>query len=244
MKLNEDFTDRPLIADIGRWHITRFVESAAAQLPAESRILDAGAGECAYKRFFVHCRYLAVDLAVGETAWNYANLDCVAALERIPFRDSTFDAVLCTQALEHVESPWTVLAEMQRILKPGGRLFLTAPMAHEEHQTPYDFFRYTSFGLRSLCNRAGFAEVEVVPFGGLFTRWAYELPRALQLLSATAKTGSGKLMRRIITGILVVLIRLIQALLLSLDRYDRSRRDPFGWSVTAVKKGEPCIPRV
>lgn len=225
--------------DLGRWHITRFVRGVAEQLPAGTLLLDAGAGECAYRPLFAHCRYLGVDLAVGDRDWNYRGLDLAARLERLPLRDASIDAVLCTQALEHLEWPRETMAEFHRVLRPDGRLFLTAPMAHCEHQIPYDYFRYTSFGLRSLCVRAGFRAVEVIPFGGLPMRLAYELPRLMDLFPASG-LARGRLSGR---GLLLLplrvatlpLVRLLQRLLVLADRFDGIRNDPFGWSVRAQR---------
>src|SRR5690349_11209449 len=165
------------LRDTGRWFVTQFAIESARALPARSKVLDAGAGEGAYKHYFRHCEYYAVDLGIGDERWNYTELDCVASLECLPFTNQTFDAIVCTQVLEHLAHPWLSLGELARILKCGGRLYLTAPQAHCEHQTPYDFFRYTSFGLTSLLTEAGFSSIQLRPFGGMCTRWAYELPR-------------------------------------------------------------------
>ena len=224
---------------LGRWHVTAFVRDVAARLPPGTLLLDAGAGECAYRPLFAHCRYLGMDLAVGEREWDYGELDVAARLERLPLRDASVDAVLCTQALEHLEWPREAVAEFYRVLKPGGRLFLTAPMSHCEHQVPHDFFRYTSFGLRSVSERAGFCKVDVVPLGGLPMRLAYELPRLLALFPA-AGLRRGPVDWR---GLLLLPMRLmLQALLVSLqrilvraDRLDRVRNDPFGWKLTAER---------
>jgi len=240
MQLYEDFTTRSKIADLGRWYVTQFVKQVALQLPSGTLLLDAGAGECAYKRFFVHCRYVGVDLAVGQPAWNYHNLDCIAALDRLPFAGASFDAVLSTQTLEHLEQPGESVRELYRILKPNGKLFLTAPMAHAEHQTPYDFFRYTSYGLRLLCERAGFKQTIVRPFGGMFARWAYELPAALSIFPNSGIFERRPTMRGMAWLPLKVLaagwIAIMQVVLLLLDGFDKRGEFPWGWSVIAMKE--------
>ena len=104
-----------------------FVGRMAASVPAGALVLDAGAGEGRYQPEFAHTRFIGVDLAVGDEAWNYNNLDALCTLIEMPFRDNTFDAVLLTQVLEHVTEPQMVIKEIQRVLKPGGRLFLTVP---------------------------------------------------------------------------------------------------------------------
>lgn len=237
--INEDFSTKNKIQDVARWYVTRFVESVAKSLPADSSILDAGAGESVYKKFFSHCNYKAIDLAIGESRWNYTNLDYVGHLHAMPIEDETFDAILCTQVLEHLEWPRESIKEMYRVLKPGGKIYLTVPMAHEEHQTPYDFFRYTSYGLESICKHAGFYDIKISPFGGLWVRWAYELPRALSIFPHTGIQNNNPN----IIGILLfpvkvaafIVVRLLQILFLELDRFDAKKNDPFGWACEAKK---------
>jgi len=73
-----------------------------------------------------------------------------------PFDDASFDAVLCNQVLEHVFTPDAFLKEIARVLRPRGRLLLTVPFVWDEHEQPYDYARYSSFGLSALLERSGF----------------------------------------------------------------------------------------
>ncbi len=237
--VNEDFSTRSKLQDTGRWYATRFVESVASDLQEGSSILDAGAGESVYKKYFSHCDYKAIDLAVGESRWNYENLDYVGVLHDMPIEDESFDAVLCTQVLEHLEWPRESVQEMYRVLKTGGKLYMTVPMSHPEHQTPYDFFRYTSYGLESICKHAGFKQIEITPFGGQWVRWVYELPRVMSIFPRTGFRskklniwGVALFPLKVITfGV----IRLLQILFLWLDQFDKAKDDPFGWSCVASK---------
>ena len=245
MNVSEDFTKASKLRDIGRWYVTEFVKKTALTLSPGILLLDAGAGECSYKGFFSGVRYLAVDAAVGNPTWNYHNLDCISMLDRLAFQDESFGAVLCTQTLEHLEWPRESVQELFRILKPGGTLYLTAPMAHHEHQAPHDFFRYTSYGLDSICRKAGFTTVQVTPFGGTFTRLAYEVSRLLSVFpSAGLRKGPLQLKGILclpIRALLLLPTRLLQELLLGLDCLDRKRDYPFGWGVIA-QKGSPHNP--
>jgi SAM-dependent methyltransferase len=237
--VTDDFTRHTRKQDVGRWHISRFVEDVSRQIPAGSSVLDAGAGESVYRHLFSHCDYKALDLAVGDDRWNYEGLDYVAPLDDMPIPDASFDAVICTQVLEHTERPQESVAEMFRVLRPGGRLFITAPMAQSEHQTPYDFFRFTSFGLRSLCTRAGFAAIELTAFGGRWTRWAYELPEALAIFPTSGlRTGRPDLRGLAMLParqVMKALISFLQSVFFWLDRVDRRRDFPFGWACVATK---------
>lgn len=237
--MHEDFTKRSKFQDLGRWYITRFVEAVARSLPEHAAVLDAGAGECVYRRYFSHCRYTSIDSGVGESGWDYSQLDHVGNLHEMPFDESEFDAVLCTQVLEHLEWPRESVSEMYRVLKPGGKLYLTVPMAQSEHQAPHDYFRYTSYGLDSICRKAGFREIETTPFGGLWVRWAYELPRGLSIFpSSGLRRGDPQLPGiALLPAALVArgMVRLMQHLFWGLDRFDEKKDDPFGWSCVATK---------
>ena len=237
--IKEDFTKRSKIRDIGRWYINKFVHQISDDLPDNALVLDAGAGECAYRRFFNHCQYKSLDLAVGEENWNYQNLDYIAPLHKIPIADNTFDAVLCTEVLEHLERPRESVKEIYRVLKPCGKLFLTVPMAHAEHQAPHDFFRYTSYGLRSICQEAGFKNISITPFGGMFVRWAYELPDCKSIFPVL-RTNDGDINTK---GLVIfpvkafthLLIRALQFILIRIDTLDKKRDFPFGWGVICEK---------
>lgn len=76
---------------------------------------------------------------------------------QIPFEDSSFDLILCTEVLEHAEDPDKLVREMNRVLQPGGMALITVPSMWGEHETPYDFRRFTSFGVMKLLEQGGFS---------------------------------------------------------------------------------------
>jgi len=208
------------------------VAEFARSLPAGTRVLDAGAGECRYAHEFTHCRYVAVDLAVGDADWDYSRLDTVADLARLPFPDSFFGAATNIVVLEHVREPRAVLAELNRVLVPGGHLLLAAPQEWGVHQAPHDYFRYTRPGLQWLLGEAGFTGVAIEAGGGFFTllgrrlldsilyfqggwRWLLFLPAAS------------------LCGVLGVLLPL-------LDFLDPTRNTTLGYVCTA-RKADPEV---
>ena len=156
------------------------VSEFAHSLPAGSRVLDAGAGEGAYREFFHSHRYCGVDLAIGDPSWNYGRLDTIADLTHLPFRDDSLDACLNIVTLEHVREPAQVLREIARVLKPGGALLLAVPHEWEVHQAPHDYFRFTRHGVEYLLSAAGFDRVAIRPAGGLFRLLSRRLLNALQ----------------------------------------------------------------
>jgi SAM-dependent methyltransferase len=80
-----------------------------------------------------------------------------------------YDVVLCSQVLEHVAEPGKAIEEIMRILRPGGRLVLTVPFLSRLHEEPFDYFRFTEYGLRVLLEASGFQVVEVLPTGSLLS---------------------------------------------------------------------------
>lgn len=168
-----------------RIYLRRFLVRAAEAVQPGQLVLDAGAGRAQYRGLFSHARYETADfLAVeGKT---YAEPDYVCDLAEIPVSDARFDHAVLTQVLEHVPEPAKVLAELHRVLKPGGTLWLSAPLFYAEHERPYDFYRYTQFGLRHLLERAGFDVLEIDWMEGYLGTLSYQA----RLLSTSLRASS------------------------------------------------------
>lgn len=87
----------------------------------------------------------------------------------LPFPDNTFDVIVTTKIiLEHVTEPSEVMKEFHRVLKPGGRAFITAPHIRRQHQKPHDYFRFTENALEYLAKKSGFREWNVDAADGYF----------------------------------------------------------------------------
>jgi len=154
--------------DSASYGIEQFVFSLSKELPPDAKILDAGAGEAPFKKFFKSHKYIAIDTKCGDADWDYSNLDFAGDLAKLPFKEGTFDAVLCTQVLEHVKEPGKVLEELHKVLKKGGFLYLSAPQGWGVHQAPHDYYRYTCYGLQYLLEKVGFRVIYIRPSCGYF----------------------------------------------------------------------------
>ncbi len=152
-----------------------FIKEASRLVNSNQIVLDAGAGECKYRVYFPHTSYIALDFLCGDNRWDYRRVDIGGDVINIPLKANTVDMVINTQVLEHVSEPAKTIQEFYRVLKPGGRLFLTTPQGWYEHQIPHDYFRYTSYGLRHLFHKAGFQVDFIKPMGGYFRYIAYRL---------------------------------------------------------------------
>lgn len=205
--------------------ILSFMQQAAHAIPAGSVVLDAGAGDAPYRELFAHCDYRTSDWSNSVHDGAQAS-DYVASLDDLPLDDATVDAVLNTQVLEHVERPRRALDELARVLKPGGELWLTVPLVNELHEEPFDFFRYTPYGLRSMAEEAGLEVVSIEPLNGYFTTLAQLLRHGGLIMGVGA---DGDFSRRGVAAGLRLLARALPAL----DRLDRRRALPLGYALRA-----------
>ena len=209
-----------------RTSIARFVMRCASETPQGQRILDAGAGDSPYRHLFAHAAYTSADWpnSIHEGG---RRADIAASLEDLPVDDSAFDRVLCTQVLEHVPEPATVLAELSRVLRPGGELWLTVPLAWPLHEEPFDFFRYTPHSLRHLVEGAGLEVLEIEPRNGYFATLG-QLCR-ISPWSVGRPDDAEAQRRRALTSALAELGRALAAY----DELDALRIFPLGYAVRA-----------
>jgi SAM-dependent methyltransferase len=176
-----------------------WVRKALSRIPAGGRILDAGAGTQPYRGACSHLKYVAHDfgaydgrgdgvgLQTGQFA--YGALDIVSDITAIPAGDATFDAILCTEVLEHVPHPIRALRELVRLLKPGGDLILTAPFVSFTHFSPYHFCTgFSRYFHEHYLAELGMDILELTPNGGYFDLIAQEVRRTSAIAPRYAGT--------------------------------------------------------
>ncbi len=182
---NLEKSNLPLIEikDFNQRSRDRWVEEKAATLKPNSTVLDVGAGTCPYKKSFSHCQYTTHDFKaytgekLGGTT-EYGGIDIESDIVSIPVPDNSFDAILCTEVLEHVPEPIAALREMARILKPGGRIFITAPLGSGLHQLPFHYYGgYTPGWYEKFFAEFGLDPIEIIPNGGFHRLLAQECMR-------------------------------------------------------------------
>lgn len=121
------------------------------------RILDFGCGSKPYEPLFVNADcYVGCDIQVSGHVHSDSRVDVFYDGKRLPFGDRCFDAVVSFETFEHVFNLPTVLAEINRVTRADGHLLISLPFAWGEHEEPYDFARYTSFGIDSVLRDAGY----------------------------------------------------------------------------------------
>jgi SAM-dependent methyltransferase len=157
-------------------------------LPQGVRILDAGAGELRNRPFCAHLSYVSQDFCQyqGEGdgrglqtgIWDTSSIDLVCDITAIPEPDAAFDVILCSEVLEHVPDPIKAIHEFARLLKPGGKLILTAPFASLVHFAPYHYHTgFSRYWYEHHLTQCGFRIGELTPNGDWFAYCRQELMR-------------------------------------------------------------------
>ena len=145
-----------------------FIAESFSRFGKRKRLLDLG---CGIKPFlYIYHRYseLSVGIDVAHTPHGTEMADMIYDGKKIPFPDAEFDYVLCTEVMEHIPEPKDLLKEIHRVLKPRGVLVMTVPFMVPLHEEPYDFYRYTKYGLKYLTDAAGFSSHEIKVFSEYF----------------------------------------------------------------------------
>ena len=123
---------------------------------SKGRLLDVGCGSKPYKKLFSVDEYIGLDIDQTGHDHGSSDIDVFYDGSIIPFDDNYFDHVFSSEVFEHVFNLDKLLLEINRVTKSGGSLLITLPFCWDEHEEPYDFARYSSFGIHSLLERHGY----------------------------------------------------------------------------------------
>ena len=218
----------------------QWVQKVLSEVPAKSKLLDAGAGEQKYRDFCSHLEYSSQDNAgydgrgdgIGGHVeeWTYGLTDYICDITSIPAQSGSFDAILCTEVLEHLPDPVTAVTELTRLLRPGGLLLLTAPFCSFTHFSPYFFS--TGFSRNWYLHhlrKLGFTSIELTPNGNFFEYIAQEI-RRIPIASKDYTLHADSWKVRLATLTLLNFLKKC-----SCEDIGSSEYSCYGWHVKAVK---------
>lgn len=206
LEFQKNLKDNPSSENEAKRH--EWVHSILSELEEGQTILDAGAGEKQYQKYCEHLKYFSQDVknysgegngdALQTGSWEYGDIDYVCDIEKLDIADNHFDNVLCTEVLEHVKDPRKALDELVRVLKPGGRLILTAPFCALTHFAPYFYSTGFSeyFFRETLGNRL--KNLKIVKNGNFFSYLIQELNRVEYILSQYCDGADGSKAEKLI----------------------------------------------
>lgn len=173
------------------WKREKWVRMELSKIEPGRRILDAGAGTGPYKDSCKHLMYVSHDLAEYDGKgdgtgfqsgkWKRLKYNIISDICAIPEPDSSFDAILCTEVLEHIIDPIGAIKEFSRLLKIGGVLIITAPFCCITHQAPFFFSTgYSHYFYEEVLGKMGFKLSELVFNGNYFDKAQEELALTYQ----------------------------------------------------------------
>ena len=123
------------------------------------KVLDIGCGAKPYEKIFADAkRYIGLEVKRSMPGANRPDICYDGTV--FPFKDAQFDSIVIFEVLEHVFGPERFLKEACRVLKTNGHVLVTVPFVWDEHEQPYDYCRYSSFGLKDILTRCGFEIIE------------------------------------------------------------------------------------
>jgi SAM-dependent methyltransferase len=185
-----------------RYYLLKEVEQFARSIPANALVLDAGSGLQPYQHLFAHARYESADFEKLDIPYTKTTYLC--DLRNIPVEDCRYDCIIFNQVMEHLPEPGVVLKELHRVLKRDGKLFYSGPLFYEEHQQPYDFYRFTQFGLRFLFTQQGFVIYRMDWLEGYFGTVGYQLEKMAAFLPRKPKELGGGFRAYLLIPLLIV----------------------------------------
>jgi SAM-dependent methyltransferase len=140
---------------------------SAARKHARGKLLDIGCGNKPYLNIFKSFIETYRGCDIVQSSKSCVDLICEAT--EIPEISDTYDTIFSTQVIEHVAEHQLMLNEAFRILKPKGKIILSGPAYWPIHEAPYDFFRFTKFGMLHIFQKAGFHNIQIITCG---SKWA------------------------------------------------------------------------
>jgi len=149
-----------------KWRLLNFefCKKVLSEMSQINFVLDIGAGKGHFRELFIrYNRYLALDF------YPYPGVQIIADFtKKLPLRNDIADLILLSNVLEHSPEPLDLLKECRRLLRPSvGRIIILVPFLIKVHQAPFDFFRYTEYGLQYLLRKAQFSQFKTFPLGNL-----------------------------------------------------------------------------
>jgi len=155
-------------------------------------ILDYGCGNSPYEKYFNAKRFIKAD--VQQNKGN--NVDIIIENNKLSLEDDSVDLVLLSDVLEHVLDYQTAIAEIYRVLRPNGILFVSVPFIYREHEAPYDFFRYTTYSIPRILKQ--FGKVEFERSGNqFFTIMSLAYESSVRSMEITKTSFFGRVIRKI-----------------------------------------------
>lgn len=223
---------------IAKYYIVRDIKKTISTHSFEGNLLDIGCGEKPYKSLFKSIdEYIGIDFAnysinkdfKGEAPEHYFTDDYLNTLI-LPYKNESFDNVTAFQVLEHHRNPTKMISEIVRIVRLGGNILVTVPFLGGIHEEPYDYQRFTRYGLIELFSKNNCEIIEIQEQGSIFSTISLLLNEYLNNFASQNKVTY------ILSIVMYLPFWMFQCLSLLLDRIFPSKKIFFNYLILAKKK--------
>jgi SAM-dependent methyltransferase len=214
------------------WLIKKAVNDQVRRCAAvwDGIVLDLGCGVRPFQQEIMARATFCIGVEWANTLHD-SKPDVVADINRpLPFADASVDHVVSFEVIEHLAEPGIMLAESSRILRARGTLTLSAPFQWRVHEEPWDYQRFTRYGLEHQLRKAGFVEISVRETTGFWSMWILKLNYQLKRLVKGPRP-----VRSLVLLVFIPVWWIGQTLALLLDRVWREDRETAGYFVNARK---------
>jgi SAM-dependent methyltransferase len=218
----------------------RWLKEKLSKLPKKLKILDAGAGELANKKYCAHLEYVSQDLCEYEGSgnssglqtgsWNTDQIDIISDIVNIPEPNESYDVILCSEVFEHLPDPVKALHEFKRLLKKDGLLIITAPFCSLTHFAPYHFSSgFNRYYYEHHFKDLGFEVVEITANGNYFEYFAQEARRLVSVVESYTNKKTSFFLR--------ILLKILIKFLSKYSKIDKGSQELlcYGYHVVAKK---------
>jgi len=171
------------------------------------------------------------DDVINLDIYPFQNVDLVANASVLPIKSACVDAIICESLIEHLENPSALVAELHRVLKPGGKVYLVAPFILSFHSSPNDFYRWTDQGLSALFAHAGFSAISVKPLYGPTSSLVNILSEWLAILFSF----NSQHIHNFCYLFFYTILSPIKFLDFILVKFESAKNSALGFSITAAK---------
>lgn len=209
---------------------------------AKGVLLDIGCGRMPYKAKFSKkvTKYIGIDhpevSVLYESLYSgYEKPDILADATKIPLKNSIADTIICMQVIEHFPDPDKALDEMKRLLKKGGNLIISTVQSYPLHNEPYDYRRFTKYGLMKIVEKHGLQVVRSKEEGNFFIQQSQNFNIYLMLILRRLVDRKNKIPVILLAPFILVATTAVNVLVWPLRHFDKNTKFAIEQTIVARK---------
>lgn len=209
---------------------------------ARGVLLDIGCGRMPYRNKFLKkvTKYIGIDhpevsVLYEKLYGGYERPDILSDATKVPLKNSIADTIICLQVIEHLPDPDAALDEMKRLLKNGGYLIVSTVQSYPLHNEPYDYRRFTKFGLVEIMKKHGLKVVKSKENGNVFVQAGQFFNIYLMLILKNLIDGKSRFLAFVLAPFVLTITTVVNLLILPFSYLDKHSKFAIVQTIVARK---------